>query len=81
MDIGQVKALLHLAASRLESRKVKEDREIAELLRLAEQALDGKERAMGPKIVASSPMNQALSWESRSVGQELNASSLSEDVE
>ncbi len=82
MDIKYVKTLLHLAASRLESRNVEEDREIADLLRLAERALDGSEnqhRSEGPRVVAASPMSQALSWENRATG--LNAASLSEDVE
>jgi len=79
MDIRQVKTLLHLAASRLESRNSVEDQEIADLLRQAERALD--DAAERSRVTALSPMDQALSWESRRMGQSLNAGYLSEDVE
>lgn len=83
MDIKQVKTLLHLAASRLEGRNVEEDREIAGLLRQAERALDdaGVTTAGSSRVIALSPMDQALSWESRRMGEELSAGYLSEDVE
>lgn len=83
MDLGHVRTMLHLVASRLESRNIQDDREIAELLRQAERALEGAEKgySTGPRVAAMSPMGQALSWESGPVGQGLNTGSLSEDVE
>lgn len=75
MDIQHVKTLLNLAASRLESRNIREDREIADLLRQAERALSGREEPV------SAAIDHNQGWAPRAAGKGFDTSSLSEDIE